>query len=321
MSRQRRLGLALSGGGARGLAHVGVLQVLSQAGIEVTAISGTSSGAIIGAGYALYRDSRLLQKVFERFLESTLFKQARFDFLTGLDLKQTEETGLAVWLGGRLKRIIFQGMMLRRSGLLSEEVYKRIIDFFIPEVSFGQTKIPFACPALNLVDGRTRIFREGSLPLAVRASAALPGLTEPVRDGNALYSDGGGVMVLPAEPLLKMGAEVILAVDVDRPLELRESYGNVVEVLIRWAEAASTRLKEKDLTLTDLVVHPEAGGFHWADFARGPEIIEIGRQAARERLEEIESLVRPRWWQMGWFRAGNSGAGRRTGLQPLKERA
>ena len=318
MSRQRRLGLALGGGGARGLAHVGFLQVLSQAGIEVAAVSGTSIGAIVGAGYALYRDSRILQEVFEKFLKSDLFKEARFDFLTEIEAKQTDEAGLAVWLGGRMKRIIFQGMMLRRSGLLSDESYKRIINFFIPEVSFGQTKIPFACAALNLVDGRTRIFRQGSLPLAVQASAALPGLTEPVGCEGALYSDGGGVMVMPVEPLLEMGAEVVVAVDVDRPLEIKESYGNVVEVLIRWAEAASTRLKEKDLALTDLLVHPRVDDYRWADFNQGLEIIELGRRAARERLEEIKSLVRPRWWRLGRSGAFNGEKVKKTAPSPLE---
>ena len=153
MAKRKKLGLALSGGGARGLAHVGFLEVLDEAGVEVAAISGTSIGAVIGAGYAIYSQGRILEEVFDRFLESELFHKARFDFLNEVQKKREEDRNLLDWLGGKMRKIIFQGIMLTRSGLLSDEIFQEIIEFFIPEVTFDQTKIPLACAALDLVDG------------------------------------------------------------------------------------------------------------------------------------------------------------------------
>ncbi len=305
MRKQKRLGLALSGGGARGLAHIGFLQVLDEAGIRISALSGTSMGAIVGAGFAVYRQSRIMEEVFNKFLESDLFGKTRLNFLNEAQKKQEDDWHLLDWIGGKMKKIIFQGIMLTRSGLLSDDVYKEVIDFFIPEVNFDQTKIPFACVALDLINGRTVVFREGRVRLAVQASAALPGLTEPVDCEGHLYSDGGGVMIVPVEPLLEMGAQVIVAVDVDREVQLQESFGNVLEVIIRWADAASSRLKTKDLALADLVVRPEVGDSHWSDFQAAEKFIASGRKAARENLERIRRLVEPDpWWSLGRFFKG-----------------
>lgn len=302
MAGGRKLGLALSGGGARGLAHIGFLEVLDEAGFEVAAVSGTSMGAIVGAGYAIYSEAGILAEVFGKFLESELFSKARFDFLSEVQKKPEEDWNLIEWIGGKMKKIIFQGIMLTRSGLLSDRVFREIIEFFIPEVTFDQTRIPLACTALDLIDGRTVIFREGRIRTAVQASAALPGLTEPVGGGGHLYSDGGGVMVVPVEPLFEMGAEVVVAVDVDREMGHQETFGNVVEVVIRWAEAASARLKEKDLAQADLVVRPRVGEAHWSDFHQAQLFIEQGRQAARENLDRIGRLVSARkWWSLGRF--------------------
>ena len=302
MAVPRKLGLALSGGGARGIAHIGFLQVLEQEGIEVSAVSGTSMGAIVGGGFAIYRESRILEDLYHKFLKTDLFHRASFDFLNQAQKKHENDQGWLDWLGGKMRRIIFQGIMLTRSGLLSDEVYKRIIDFFIPEVTFDQTGIPLACAALNLTEGRTVIFREGRVRPAVQASAALPGLTEPLHYQGRLYSDGGGVMVVPVEPLKDMGAQVIVAVDVDKPVKPQESFGNVLEVVIRWAEAGSARLKEKDLAQADLVIRPEVEKGHWSDFQAAEEFMEAGRRAARENLEAIQRLMEPRlWWNLGRF--------------------
>ena len=107
-------------------------------------------------------------------------------------------------------------------------------------------------------------------------------------------------MVVPVAPLLRMGAEVVVAVDVDRGIPHQKSFGNVLEVVIRWAEAASARLKKKDLELADLVARPRVGSAHWSDFQDAGEFIEQGRRVARENLEEIQRLTSPqRWWSLG----------------------
>ena len=99
-----------------------------------------------------------------------------------------------------------------------------------------------------------------------------------------------------------MGAQVVVAVDVDKAIEPQEYFGNVVEVVIRWAEAGSARLKEKDLALADLVVRPAVGRAHWSDFHAAEDFLEAGRRAARDNLEAIRKLIEPRpWWNLGRF--------------------
>lgn len=299
MGGARKLGIALGGGGARGMAHIGFFQVLDEAGIEVSVVTGTSMGAIVGAGYAIHKSGRVLQDFFERFLESEVFNLAKFGFIKGANTKLPEKSGLTERLGGIFKRALFHGMMLTRPGLLSDDLYKQIIDFFIPEIDFSQTKLPFACAALDLASGQNVVFDSGSLRLAVRASAAIPGMTEPVYHENHIYCDGGATMNVPVEPLIKMGANPIIAIDVDRDVETLDSFGNVIEVIIRLADSASGRLKEKELAHADLVIAPEVGEIHWADYEAGVSFIECGRNAARDNLSAIKDLAGRKWWKIG----------------------
>ena len=296
MAQSRRLGLALGGGGARGLAHVGVIQVLAQAGVEVGAVSGTSIGAVAGAGLAMGLGPQEMMRIFDRFLHSELYRTANLDRIKALTAK-AEEDSLASRIGIFIRRSLIQGKIVTSGGLIEPRLFARIIDFLIPAADFSQTRIPFVCAALNLTTGRPRLFGEGPLRPAVRASTAVPGAVWPVEIDGQLYCDGGTVMMAPVRPLKAMGAEVVVAVDISREMERDWGCGGALDVVIRTADAAASELNRRQLAEAYLIIKPKVGAFHWTDFEAGKEIFDIGRQAAQARLAEIKELIRRRWWR------------------------
>jgi len=301
VGRPRRLGLALGGGGARGLAHVGFLQVLAEAGLEVACLSGTSMGALVGAGLALGFSAGSLEETYWRLAESDLFKRARLDLVQSL-VEKPESDNLYTRLSWLAKRYYAQGLMLTRNAVLDLDFFRELIAFFLPQTDFSQAKIPFACAALELTRGRTQVFTRGSLFDAVCASAALPGFVPPVPIEGRLYCDGGPVMIVPVTPLRDLGAEVTVAVDVDTPIEDQDEFRNLLEVIVRATEASSWLLKETQLEQADLVVRPEVSHCHWSDFKWAETCLQAGREAGLQRLPEIRDLIRRRW-RLGWFKA------------------
>jgi len=301
VGRPRRLGLALGGGGARGLAHIGFLKVLAEAGLEVACLSGTSMGALVGAGCAVGLSADSMEETYWRLAESELFKRARLDLVQCL-VEEPESDNLYTRLNWLAKRYYVRGLMLTRNAVLDLDFFRELIAFFLPRADFSQVRIPFACAALELTRGRPQVFTRGSLFDAVCASAALPGFVPPVPIEGKLYCDGGPVMIVPVTPLKDMGAEVTVAVDVDTPIEDQDEFRNLLEVIIRAAEASTLLLKETQLEQADLVIRPEVSHCHWSDFRWAEKAFTAGREAGLQHLPEIRDLVRRRW-RLGWFKA------------------
>lgn len=290
---QRSLGLALGAGGARGLAHIGVLEVLCREGIRLSAISGTSMGAIVGGAFAVHNDFTVIEAVLNDFLASDLYRRPRFD-----QIKQASSPPMDDSISSRLTRVFnrfyFQGMVLARQGLFSRETFESIIDFFIPPLTFDQAQIPFCSVALDLRSGREAVFTHGDLRTAVKASAAMPGLVSPMVMGESVFCDGQQLMSVPVEPLLRRGVEVIAAVDVDRPPETRDDFNNILEVVIRADECAAHRLKEIQISQADQVIRPVVDDYHWSDFKYALDIVAAGKAAAEKAMPQLKELIRPR---------------------------
>ena len=291
--RQRSLGLALGAGGARGLAHVGVLEVLCREGIQVSALSGTSMGAIVGGAFAIHNDFTVIRNILNDFLASDLYRRPRFDQIKQASSRPEEES-ISSRLARVFNRFYFQGMVLARQGLFSREVFESIIDFFIPPLNFDQAQIPFCAVALDLRSGREAIFTSGDLRTAVKASAAMPGLVSPMIMGESVFCDGQQLMSVPVEPLLNREVEVIIAVDVDRPPETQDDFNNILEVVIRADECAAHRLKEIQIAQADQVIRPAVDNYHWSDFKYALDIVAAGKTAAEEALPRLKELIRPK---------------------------
>lgn len=288
---KRRVGLALSAGAAKGLAHIGVIQVLEENGIEVDAIAGSSMGAYIGACWASGHNGEQLEK-FACELEG------RFGFL----------------------KLVDPALPPRRGFLLGWSVRHRLRRT-IGDVNFSELLRPLRVVATNLATlGRT-VFSSGNVVDAVRASTAIPGVWVPVHLGTETFVDGGIVDPVPVSVLRQQGVERVIAVNVIptsallkcvrerereqaavrgpclNPLEFLHRHlnyfasGNVLDIMLQSMNAAQMLLAEESSKNADIVLRPLSCDAQWFEFNRPRKYIELGRTVALEQLDEIKALI------------------------------
>ena len=286
--KKKRVGLALGGGGARGLAHIGVLRVLEKEGIPIDLIAGTSIGALVGAAYASGTSSDELQKKAEEYLNSHEFRSSALRAFEAAHAKG--EIGLAQKIETYLRNHFYLIQAMFKPGILSNEDFQVTIDYFIPDVEIEETRIPFRAVATDLVSGEEITFSEGSLRQAVMASCAVPGAITPLKEGERLLSDGGIICRVPCSVARQEGADIVIAVVVDRGIG-SEELRNVVDVYLRVSEIMGERLKQYELADADVVILPEVGESHWSSFSQAMSLVDEGEKAAREKLDEIRRLI------------------------------
>ena len=241
----------------RGMAHIGVLQVLEESGIPIDLISGASVGAFFGAAYAAEMD---------------LYALGEF----------------AQYLG---RRDVLDVPHPFRNGLLSGNKFMRLCRIVTNDRSFSETCVPFWCSAVDLDTGETQYLHEGPLSEAVRASISIPGLLRPVRIGEHTYIDGGTVEELPIDILRRNGADVVIAVDLSIGAMFSSRRDSVRRVLFRSVDimrAAMNRLTPKS---ADVMIRPDVsfmGQIIPHDAAKG---IRVGRAAAFSALPAIRNAL------------------------------
>jgi len=280
MVRRPRVGLALSGGGARGLAHIGVLRVLEREGIPMDFLAGTSMGGVIAAGYA-----------------------------AGLSPDDLEKEALAVARTRRLLRLIDPA--LPNGGLIRGQRLLAYFEQHLGQRTFSDLRLPLALEAVDLNTRQEIVLREGPVALALRATTAVPGLLMPVEVNGWRLVDGGVLNNLPVDVAREMGAEVVIAVDIGptREAGIGRWIGNR-----RWVpEGLSATLMVLDDTLGTLMTASQEHKLRqfppevlirpaiptdvnvFAGYERAAELIAAGERAAEAHLPEIKSLLRPRW--------------------------
>ncbi len=270
-----RLGVALGGGGARGLAHVGVLQVLQEAGIAIDAIAGASIGAIVGGLYAAdpgivdapARLAELLSEAPGNPWRPGSFRQRAAGLVEAASYLEHDLLGLG-----------------RDSGMRLE----RHLDAIVAQRAIEELATPFAATAADLLTGELVVLREGNLARALHASAALPGVFTPVPWGSRWLIDGGVVSNVPVRVTRSLGADVVMAVSVTSPLEPvmpRTGLG----LLLRANAITAHQLQMEELDEADIrlvvPVPPEIGIF---DFDQLERLIAIGRSAAEAFLPQLQ---------------------------------
>ena len=287
--KRKRVGLALGGGGARGLAHIGVLRVLEKEGIPIDLIAGTSIGALVGGAYASGSSSDELQKKAEEYLNSHEFRSSAIRAFEAAHAKG--EIGLAQKIETYLRNHFYLIQAMFKPGILSNEDFQATIDYFIPDIEIEETRIPFRAVATDLVTGEEITFSEGSLRQAVMASCAVPGAITPLKEGERLLSDGGIICRVPCSVARQEGADIVIAVVVDRGIG-SEELRNVVDVYLRVSEIMGERLKQYELANADVVILPEVGESHWSSFSQAMNLVDEGEKATMEKLDEIRHHIR-----------------------------
>ncbi len=282
--------LALGGGGARGLAHIGVLKVLEAQQIPVASITGSSIGALVGAAYAVHSDAGLIERLVTDILGSEGPETIGLRLLERIPRhERTRAEGLRRLAEIAAKEMVFN-MVLVRKALLSEEELRRAVAPYLAEIDITETRVPFAATAVDLVSGRKVTLTEGPLIPAVMASCAVPGFMPPMAWGEMLLVDGGVIDPVPAEEARRTGARRVLGVDVGAYLSSPSGFEDGVDVVRRVMDIMITHLARPGRRQCDVLIEPEVEPFHWTDFSRFAEIIACGEAAATASIDRIRAV-------------------------------
>ncbi|HDK27163.1 MAG TPA: patatin [Candidatus Atribacteria bacterium] len=291
-----KIGLALGGGGARGLAHIGVIKVLERENIPIDVITGTSMGAIIGGVYALERDILSVEKNTKKYSDI-----GRFDIGFTISEKNRKDRPFILRkVSEFLKKTYLLNLEFRRKYINEGEELRKVIKELVDNKTFEDTKIPFAAVAADLVRGEKVILQTGKLFNALLASASIPGMFPPIIINKKVLVDGGIVEVVPIEAARSLGANFIIAVNVSSTLKKRYEFSNMVEVLFRSDSITSNELRKLQLSFADAVITPKVERFHWSDFSRPDKCIKEGEIAAQNSIAKLKEKLRyakPGWWR------------------------
>jgi NTE family protein len=282
--------LALGGGAARGLAHLGVLKVFEDAKIPVHMIAGTSLGALIGGLYASQPDATYWMERVEQYLRSFRSRRARLEFISRLEQPSNNSHGFFSDMSFLIRKGYFWGVTATKSAFISEKEYQDLIYPLIPDITIEETSIPFSCVATDIRNGKRVRYNGGSLRTAISASCALPGIFPPVEDKGMLLVDGGWVERVPVYCAWDMGADIVIAVDVSSELAAFEDTSGL-DIILRADAVTRIYLNELLVRDADAVIHPVVSETHWADFSNPRELYRQGEAAALEKLLPIRTLI------------------------------
>ncbi len=253
-----RIGLALGGGAAKGFSHIGVIKMLAAQGIKVDMVAGTSAGAVVGAIYAGTGDAYQLQKI-------------------AMSLDKSE---LSDW------KVPFSG----NGGVLKGEKLQNFINQKVGNRTLQNLKIPFAAVATNLATGERIVFRSGNTGLAVRASAAIPNVFEPVVIGKQTYVDGGLSSPVPVSALKEMGANFVIAVDISAKPTAEKSSG-FFAVFDQTFNIMSLSALKQELAQADVVIRPNVLSHSSTDFDDREKSILEGEQITQSQMVAIKKAI------------------------------
>lgn len=258
--RVAKLGLALGGGAARGFAHVGVIQVLEEAGIRPDFVAGTSAGSLVAALYASGKSGAQLQAV----------------------ALEMDEAAFADWT-----------LPLFNRGMLRGEALGRYVNAQVGHKLIENMAVPLGVVATDLASGQGVLFRRGDTGTAVRASSAVPALFVPVKIGSQDYVDGGLVSPVPVRYARQMGADVVLAVDISSAPEGNPS-GDPLQILLQTFAIMGKSINRFELQGADVVVRPALVGVKSADFSARRQAVAAGRAAMQQALPQLRAALAAR---------------------------
>ncbi|RLB40211.1 MAG: hypothetical protein DRH12_10415 [Deltaproteobacteria bacterium] len=289
MWRRKKIGLALGGGGARGMAHIGVLRVLEREGIPIDLIVGTSIGALVGACYACGLDSFDLERRVEEFLSSPDFQNSALKSIR--ELQRSKKLTFTQKIQAFFKNQFILTYAMFRAGILQYEDFQAMVDFFVPDVRVEHCDPPFRAVATDIASGQAVVFNEGPLRKAVMASCAVPAAVPPVEFDGRLLCDGGIVHLVPTPVARDEGADFVIAVSVNPAIESLEQFCSAMDIYVRSTEIMCYHLERCRLERADVVIHPEVGDLHWTDFTLAKDLLAIGMAATEEKLKEIRKAL------------------------------
>jgi NTE family protein len=255
LSKPAKVAVVLGAGASRGFAHIGVLKVLESNRVPVHMIVGTSAGSFVGSLYAYGFNAFQIQKM-------------------ALSIEKEEIIDLAV----------------PDNGFIRGERLEAYINTLVQHTPLEKMRLPFYAVATNVQNGHEVVFGRGNTGIAVRASCAIPGIFRPVRIDNTLYVDGGVVSPVAVDAARRLGADVVIAVDIAADMDSRQPEGTI-ETILQSIGIMHSRISEAQLSRADVVIRPKVGRIGPADFDRRHDAVMEGEKAAIDALPAIQNIL------------------------------
>ena len=288
-----RVGLVLAGGGARGIAHVGVIKALEEMQIPVHAVAGTSMGALVGGMYAAGMNSDQLLEV----VQTMDWGQAFQDSLERGDKPQRRKEDDYDYPTS-IRFSLSEGSLTMPLGLIQGQQVRQIIKALMRDVAhvddFDELPTPYRAVATDIETGRAYVFDRGDIVTAMRASMSIPGLLAPVEHEGMLLVDGGIANNIPVDIARSMGVDRLIVVDIGTPLRSRDSIDSVVAVadqMVGFLTRRNSELQLSTLSKTDVLISPTLEGIGMLDFEDTDAIYEAGYQAAKQLGGGLDELT------------------------------
>jgi NTE family protein len=282
-----KVGLVLSGGGAKGLAHIGALKVIDEAGVKIDYIGGTSMGAIVGALYASGYSANELDSIFKatdfsKLIQDNVPRGAKTFY------EKDDSERYALGLPFTNFNVSFPEAISGGQNIYNELV--RLL-FHVKDIQdFKRLPIPFLCIATNVETGEEVLLDDGYLPEAIMASGTFPSLFEPSEIDGEILIDGGVVNNYPIEHVRAMGADLIIGVDVQHGLATREALSSATEILLQINNYRTVKDMKEKVEKTDIYIRPDIDDFSVIDFDRSTEIVENGEIAAYAKINSLKEV-------------------------------
>ena len=290
-----RVGLALGGGGARGLAQIGVLKVLVRENIPIDLITGTSMGSVLGGTYAFFGDAQKLEEVCLEYFPKIPQLEGMGNFRR---LPQSQKDTFSR-VFNFLKKLYILKMGTSRISLIDNKVIKDLLDEVFKEYTFADLKVPFTAVATDLRNGEEVLIQHGQLVPALLASSAIPGIFEPVELNGRLLVDGNVTSQVPVLASRRLGADMVIAVNVEANIK-DGKFRNGMEILFHVDDLRAAELNRIKLLEADVIINPMIGHLNWANFSKIKDCIRAGEIATelvlpkiRKRLDQLT----PKFWQ------------------------
>lgn len=293
MTARPKVGVVLSGGGAKGMAHIGALKVIEEAGIPVDIIVGTSMGSIIGGLYSIgYTTEQLDSIVMSQDWSVLLSDKA---YRKSLDLQAKEQSSryiLSLPFFEKPQDLISGGVIKGRN---IGRMLWQLTEGYHDSLDFRKFPIPFACVSQDLVTGKEIVFESGVLPIAIRSSMSIPGVFAPISMNEQVLIDGGLVNNYPVDVARRMGADIIIGVDVQDPMKTaKELQGSILAQLSQLIDLQSKDRWQENIDNSDVYIKVNVKGYNTASFTTVAidSLIDRGEQAARMRMDTLRCIGR-----------------------------
>jgi NTE family protein len=277
--------LVLGGGGARGLAHVGVLKGLEKIGIVPSLIVGTSMGALVGGMYSQLRSADAVEKKLKEFLTGFFFKRIGLEQFSEIDVKNSR----SVWerFALHLRQRYYLSRSALGSGKFAQMTLIQSLRMLLDEEEISRLSLRFAAVTSDLATGEEHVLTSGSLITAVAASSAIPGIIAPLEIGSHLFVDGKVTSTIPVPAACSLSKDPMIAVDVRRSLGSFVNHRRGFEIVIRAGDITSNKLNDTQLQQADIVLRPNVEEIDWNEFHRIDQCILAGEQAIEDHLQQI----------------------------------